>query len=353
MDLLTEITSFLAGIGFDKRIEGLQPLTQWQRPTAFRVFFGPGASLRSVVVKHIPDFQDTLVADLWRPRWKVAQDYINLCFLEKVTTGGFAPRVYGYSQERNMLAIEDVGQTSLRDITKILGIGTDSRLWQKVCRVLAQLTTTCPPDPDELGKFAHEKLPTFAVLEKWNDQKIVGVAREMGFSHVDELEDKVTNFQSLLTQSPQWIGYSVGDLWHQHVMFHNGHIRFIDFHCGGYDILVTDLMRLIQGTPLYQDEPLPDDLVVACQDAFFAELCRAQEQAFSRQEFDQVYDFVLLRHAAFMVGREIIQLRRKNHCALVTRAVQNIHQHLKNSGKVNAVVLDFVTELEKFPNRAL
>ena len=68
-----------------------------------------------LVVKHVPDFKDTSVADLWRPRWKVAQDYINLCFLEEVTAGVFAPRVYGYSKEQNMLAIEDVGQTSLRD----------------------------------------------------------------------------------------------------------------------------------------------------------------------------------------------------------------------------------------------
>ena len=356
---MAEITSFLAGIGFDQRIEGLQPLTQWVRPSAYRVFLRPGASPRSVIVKHVPDFKDTSVADLWQPRWKVAQDYINLCFLEQVAAGTFAPRVYGYSQKQNMLAIEDIGQTSLRDIAKIPEIGTDLRLWQKVCRALAQLTATCPPAPEELEEFAQKKLPRFAVLEKWNDQNpddchsIVGVAREMGFSRVGELEVQVAGFLDLLTQSPHWIGYSVGDLWHQHVMFHDGHIKFIDFHCGGYDIAVTDLMRLIEGTPLYQDEPLPPDLIVACKDAFFAELCRAQEQAFSRRKFEQAYNFCLLRHTAFMVGREIIELHRKNQCALVTKAVHRTRHRLRSSGNVHAVVLNFLAELERFPSQAL
>jgi len=139
MYLLTEIESFLASLGFDGPLAGLQPLVQWERPTAFRVVFKPGASPRSMIVKHIPDFKSTSVADRWQPRWKVAQDYVNLCFLQEMGAGAFAPQVYGYSQEQNMLAIEDVGQTSLRAIEEISEIGTNEDLWQSSARALGEL----------------------------------------------------------------------------------------------------------------------------------------------------------------------------------------------------------------------
>ncbi len=164
MYLLTEITSFLAGLGFDRRIVGLQPLVQWERPTAFRVMFKSGTSPRSIIVKHDPRFESSSVSEQWRPRWKVAQDYINLCFLQEVDAGAFAPRVYGYSEKQNMLAIEDLGCTSLRGIEDIPEIGTNVDLWQGVASALGRLVNSCPRDPASFEKFAQAELPTFAPL---------------------------------------------------------------------------------------------------------------------------------------------------------------------------------------------
>jgi hypothetical protein len=359
MHLVTEITSFLAGLGFDRPIAGFQPLVQWERPTAFRVIFEFGTSPRSIIVKHVPGFENCSVSEQWRPRWKVAQDYVNLCFLQEVDAGAFAPRVYGYSEKQNMLAIEDLGRTCLRDIRDIPEIGTNRDLWQEVASVLGRLVNSCPRDPAQFVKFAQAQLPTFAPLRKWEDQNpadchsIVGVAREMSFGSIADLEDEVARLVRLATQADRWIGYSVGDLWHQHVMFHNGRPKFIDFHCGGYDIAVTDLMRLIEGTPLYQGSPLPSEIVTTCKDAFFAELCSAKGRKVNRQEFEEVYDFTLLRHVAFMVGREIIELRRKHQCELVTNAVRAALQHLSASEHTRAITVDFVTELEKFPNNRM
>lgn len=312
-----------------------------------------------MIVKHIPDFKGTSVSDRWQPRWKLAQDYVNLCFLQEMGAGAFAPQVYGYSQEQNMLAIEDVGQISLRAIEKISEIGTNKDLWQNGARALAQLVNACPRDPAQFEQFAQAKLSTFAVLRKWDDQNpadchsIVGMAREMGFGSIDDLQEEVTRLVRSATREGRWVGYSVGDLWHQHVMFHNGRPKFIDFHCGGYDIAVTDLMRLVEGTPLYQDEPLPPKLVLACKEAFLAELCRVEGRTLTWREFEEAYNFALLRHIAFMVAREILELQRKHQCELVTKAVRATRNLLAGSEHTRAVVLDFLTELEKWPHQSL
>ena len=359
MYLLNEIEAFLASLGFDGPLAGFQPLVQWDKPTAFRVVFKPGASPRSMIVKHVPCFEGTSVSDRWQPRWKVAQDYVNLCFLQEMGAGAFAPQVYGYSQERNMLAIEDLGQTSLHALEEISEIGTHADLWQNCARALAQLVNACPRDPAQFEQFAQAMLPNFAVLRKWDDQdpadchSIIGMAREMGFESIDDLQEEVARLMRSATREGRWVGYSVGDLWHQHVMFHNGRPKFIDFHCGGYDIAVTDLMRLVEGTPLYQDKPLPPELVLVCKEAFLAELCSVEERNLSWREFEEVYNFVLLRHIAFMVGREIVQLHREHQRELVTKAVHAARNHLADAEHATAVVVDFLTELEKWPNQSL
>ena len=299
MYLLTEIESFLASLGFDGPLAGFQPLVQWERPTAFRVVFKPGASPRSMIVKHIPDFKGTSVSDRWQPRWKVAQDYINLCFLQEMGAGAFAPQVYGYSQEQNMLAIEDLADfaTCPRKSRKLGPMRTYGRV--ALC-ALAQLVNACPRDPAQFEQFAQAMLPNFVVLRKWDDQdpadchSIIGMAREMGFESIDDLQEEVARLVRSATREGRWVGDSVGDLWHQHVMFHNGRPKFIDFHCGGYDIAVTDLMRLVEGTPLYQDKPLPPELVLACKGAFLAELCSVEERNLSWREFEEVYNFATL-----------------------------------------------------------
>ncbi len=258
-----------------------------------------------------------------------------------------------------MLAIEDLGQTSLRDIAEISEIGTNGDLWQSCARALAQLVNACPRDPAQFEQFAQARLPNFAVLRKWDDQdpadchSIIGMARAMSFESMDDLQEEVARLVRSATQNGRWMGYSVGDLWHQHVIFHNGRPKFIDFHCGGYDIAVTDLMRLVEGTPLYQDKPLPPELVLVCKKAFLAELCCVEGRNLSWREFEEVYNFALLRHIAFMVGREIVELHRKNQCELVAKAVQATRNHLDGSEHTMAVVVDFLTELEKWPNQWL
>jgi len=46
-------------------------------------------------------------------------------------------------------------------------------------------------------------------------------------------------------------------------------------------------------------------------------------------------------------------LHRKHQCELVTKAVQATRNHLAGSEHTMAVVVDFLTELEKWPNQSL
>ena len=137
MYLLAEIEAFLACLGFKGPLAGLQPLVQWDRPTAFRVVFEPGASPRSMIVKQsqIPK------ARRFRPMATAVESGSGLRQPLLLTGDGrrcVRSQVYGYSQERNMLAIEDLGQTSLHALEEISEIGTDEDLWQNCARALAQ-----------------------------------------------------------------------------------------------------------------------------------------------------------------------------------------------------------------------
>jgi len=360
MYLLDEISSFLReDLGLHQGLSGLQPLAQWVQPTAFRVFLESDSALRSLIVKHIPDSGGSSLADLWQPRWKIAQDYINLCFLQEICAGAFAPQVHGYSEERNMLAIQDLGGTSLWEIENIPALATHNGVWREVARALGRLVACCPPDPERFQSFARAKRPDFTPLRKWQDQdpnayhSIVSIAREMDFGHVPELEAEVARLVALTTEANRWVAYSVGDLWPQHVMFHEGCVKFIDFHCGGYDIATTDLMRLVDGSPLYRDRPLPQEIITDCKDAFFAELSGARDGHLDCQEFEEVYDFTLVRHVVFMVAREVLQLRRVHLCDLVTKAVRAARLRLESTEHARAITMEFLAELEELPNKRL
>ena len=98
--------------------------------------------------------------------WKIAQDYVNLEFLASVEAGRFVPACYGYSKERNMIAIEDLGTLSLEDVEQVPHISQNRGLWCSVATRLATLSRSCPTKPQGFAEFCTAKVTGFAVLER-------------------------------------------------------------------------------------------------------------------------------------------------------------------------------------------
>ncbi len=351
MNLPEGLGSFLEEIGVSGSITGLQPLAQWQNPTAFRIFLDGPDTPGSLIVKHIPNFQDGSVCKPWNPRWKVAQDYVNLSFLHEVGAGQFTPKLYGYSFERNKVAIQDLGRVSLRDIEKIDMLKGNAELWCSVARRLAELVCSCPGQPQAFREVASRVLPGFAVLDRWKPKyaadTLLGLATHIDFKAIDRLESEISRLSRLVLNSNRWIGYSTGDLWHEHVMIHRNLPKFIDFHCGGYDICVTDLVRLVDGTPMYQDEPIEQELKQECKDIFLEELASRCPDGLSRSEFEQVYSFALVRQVVSMVAREIVQLKRKNMVPTVIAAIRNAARSIQSLDDISGVMVEYLTKISQ------
>ena len=294
MKYLEEIKAFIGEIGYPG-VTALQPLAQWSVPTAFRVYLEGRDEPKTIIVKHISS--EGNVAKTWSPVWKIAQDYVNLEFLASVGAGGFVPACYGYSQERNMIAIEDLGTLSLEDVEQVPHISQNRDLWCSVATRLATLSRSCPTKPQGFTEFCTGKVTGFTVLERWHPESIsstiLRMTRHIDCEAIDRLEEEVLRLSKLAIDS-DLIGYATGDLWHDHIVLQGEEIKFIDFHCGGYDLCITDLVRLVEGTPISQGRSLESELKAKCIAAFREIIL---DQTSSHEAFDQVYSLGVVRQA--------------------------------------------------------
>ena len=76
-------------------------------------------------------------------------------------------------------------------------------------------------------------------------------------------------------------------------MLHNDQPKLIDFHCGNYNLCVTDLVRILEETPVRKGELLSKETRHACRQAFHR--IHAEHRGSSESDFTQVYSLAWLR----------------------------------------------------------
>jgi hypothetical protein len=349
---LESIHTFLEEIGITGNLKGLQPLAQWQTqtPTAFKVFLDGRDCPGSLVVKHVSNFHDSSITKVWSPRWKVAQDYVNLEFLNEVSAGQFVPKCYGYSHDRNMIAIEDLGTISLEDIKQIDVLKNSNELWCSIARRLAELVCICPADPQVFTEAVSKRLPGIVGRNKCASpesivNRIMNMTSHVGFTALERLEHEILRLSRMALDSNRWVGYATGDLWHAHVMIHQNLPKFIDFHCGGYDLCLADLVRLVDGTPMMQGQPLKPELIQNCKDAFLKAFTDGRLMGFNENEFEQIYSLALLRQVVDIAEYQILILKREKKIPIVIEALHMAAQSIGNVDDVDDIFADYLSTI--------
>lgn len=141
------------------------------------------------------------------------------------------------------------------------------------------------------------------------------IDRHFGGSNSPDLVEQYGQFMRQFGGENRFFGHVVGDLWHQHVILSQSNVCFVDFHCGGSDIVLMDLFRLLEGTPWGEMKRIPDELVEKAKTAYLKALAETvgwEVGSELRGQFELSYACAMIRGCFRGCSYQWIHLKREN-----------------------------------------
>jgi len=115
---LNKASSLLSSyFGYEVRIEDATPLVQWANTTAYRLKLQHprqnGSCPDTAIMKGPYEGYDASYLAMWRPAWRLAQDYVNLRFFHEIGAGQYVPTLCAYDPQAGFILMQDLGEMDL------------------------------------------------------------------------------------------------------------------------------------------------------------------------------------------------------------------------------------------------
>ncbi len=322
---LNKASSLLSSyFGYEVRIEDATPLVQWANTTAYRLKLQHprqnGSCPDTAIMKGPYEGYDASYLAMWRPAWRLAQDYVNLRFFHEVGAGQYVPTLYAYDPQAGFILMQDLGEM---DLHKFLTDPTSSNAWNTivgVAQALGHLHGVALPHAFEFPPLALSLVPGFepvfraqALTEEENYENLLVIDRHFGGSNSPDPVHEYAEFTQRFSERNRFFGHVAGDLWHQHVILSKSNPCFVDFHCGGPDIVLMDLFRLLEGSPSAMKRQMPEQLIKTAKAAYLDALAEGAGWDSDRglgDDFELIYACTAIRQYFCGSSRLWIHLRR-------------------------------------------